>query len=62
MKKFSVTKDFSGYVRGSFNFEIEARDEQEAEDMAKAFSVKDAWDINIVRNDTEITDTFIQEI
>lgn len=55
--KYTVTLDFNGYIRGTCTHEVEADSEEEAIRLAPHYV--NAETIEIVRDDTEITDISI---
>lgn len=55
--KYKVTVDFQGYVRGYSTHEVEANSEEEAIRLAPRYMNEET--LNIVRDDTQVTDVTI---
>ena len=55
--KYTVTVQFQGYIRGSYTHEVEANSEEEA--IKNVPKYINETTLNVVRDDTEITDISI---
>lgn len=60
MKKFIVTKDWSGYSRGYTKYEVEAHDEDHAKAICESRGVEIEHDT--VRDDTETDYVNVEEV
>lgn len=56
--KYKVVLNFQGYIRGTCTHEVDANSEEEALKLAPHYI--DESTINIVRDDTEITDKSVE--
>lgn len=64
LKRYSVTRHFSGYVRCEITVEVDALDENHAELIAEC-DTSEKWQhhaLNIVRDDTSTTQYDVREV